>query len=336
MNTRILVIGSFIVLASAGLSAATMKAVRLEMGRDEANRLSAPVLDTATAPAVAVSITAAFDRKAKFVRRTGGRLPATRGPEYDLDPKVDLASLLTEAFAAEARAMGFRAATAESPGWRVAGTIRDVFLESRQVYMGATLFYGYLELDFTLTPPSGAALPPTRLRAHTYSGGYNAGFGRRDEAESAAAQLLINGAQELLARLNREYFKTAPSTDTASRLARVKAQPAKAAASDVRMLGLSGAPDVAESLLALIPSETDENRRSALIEALALVGGPQAVPLLAGRYAGEDEDCRFYTLKAMDYIGGPDAVALVRGAGVKDEDTGPKRLAERLSAAWPK
>ena len=86
-------------------------------------------------------------------------------------------------------------------------------------------------------------------------------------------------------------------------------------------------------LLALVPKEPDENRRSALIEALGRLGAADAVAVLSQRYVGEDEDCRWVTLKAMDYIGGADAEALVKGAGLGDKDGGPRRLAEKITGA---
>ena len=86
-------------------------------------------------------------------------------------------------------------------------------------------------------------------------------------------------------------------------------------------------------LLALVPKEPDENRRSSLIEALGRLGAAEAVPVLSQRYAAEDEDCRWVTLKAMDYIGGADAEALLKGAGLADKDGGPRRLAEKVTGA---
>ena len=72
----------------------------------------------------------------------------------------------------------------------------SILREVRQVYMGATLFYGYLDIDLLLSGPD-AATHSRRLRLHNYSGGYNAGIGRRDGAESAAAHLLVEAAQEI-------------------------------------------------------------------------------------------------------------------------------------------
>ena len=91
----------------------------------------------------------------------------------------------------------------------ISGTIREIYVESRQIPYGATLFYGYMDAQVQLADPAGAN-HKAAIRLHNYCGGYNAGMGRRDEAESCAAQLLLEGAQEMLARLNRDYFKAAP------------------------------------------------------------------------------------------------------------------------------
>ena len=329
MKTRAVAIAIALSLFVAGVSAATIQQIRLSEGRDDPNLITAPVYES---PGLSIqfAITSSYDRRAKFVRRTGGRLPATRGPEYDLDQKVDVAALLNEALVSEALSMGLTRAGASEPAWKVTGTIKDVYLESRQVYMGATLFYGYLDVELLLSGPD-AATHSKRLRLHNYSGGYNAGIGRRDEAESGAARLLVEGAQEILARLNRDVFKGAPHRDISGRLDRLQKSGVKGNLGDLRMVGLSGLPAAAPALLGLVATEQQESSRAALIDALALLGAQEAVAPLAARYATEDEDPRWYTLKAMDYIGGPEAARVVSTAGLRDEDAGPKRLAGRIA-----
>ena len=329
MKTRAVAIAIALSLFVAGVSAATIQQIRLTEGRDDTNLITAPVYES-PGHSIQFAITSNYDRRAKFVRRTGGRLPATRGPEYDLDQKVDVAALLNEALVSEALSLGLTRAGATKLAWKVTGTIRDVYLESRQVYMGATLFYGYLDVDLLLSGPD-AATHSRRLRLHTYSGGYNAGFGRRDEAESAAAHLLVEAAQEILARLNRDVLRAAPHRDMSGRLDRLLKLGVKGNLSDLRMVGLSGLPAAVPALLDLVAKEGQESLRAALIDALAQLGAPEAVAPLASRYAAEDEDPRWYILKAMDYIGGPEAARLVHSAGLKDEDAGPRRLAGRIA-----
>jgi hypothetical protein len=78
-------------------------------------------------------------------------------------------------------------------------------------------------------------------------------------------------------------------------------------------------------LLALVPAEPDENRRSSLIEALGrsrrVRRGARPQPALS---PPETRNCRWVTLKAMDYIGGADAEALVKSAGVDDKGRRPR------------
>jgi hypothetical protein len=216
----------------------------------------------------------------------------------------------------------------------VTGTVRDIYLESRQIYMGATLFYGYMDVELQLSGPGGAT-HAKRLRTHTYSGGYNAGIGRRDEAESGAAHLLVEGAQEILARLNRDFFKAAPHPGMSGRLERLQKAGVEANLSDLRMVSLSGLPAAVPALISLVGTEKRESLRSAVIDGLAQLGSQEAVATLAGRYAKEDEDPRWYTLKAMDYIGGAEAGRVVTTVGMNDEDAGPKRLATRIAKATP-
>lgn len=93
----------------------TIKAISLDDGYDDINRLTAPVVDPATAPRVEFTVTGAFDRGAKIVRRGANGL-FTRGPEYNLDKAVDLAGLLSQALKTEAAAMGFRTGRATTCG----------------------------------------------------------------------------------------------------------------------------------------------------------------------------------------------------------------------------
>ena len=315
--------------ASATVSAIdTIKAVRLADGYNDTNRLTAPVVDPARAPSLTITIKGAYDKGAKIVRR-GATGMFTRGPEYNLDKAVDLGAILTEAARTEAAAMGFKTAGGDG-GWSIDGTISDVYLESKQIPYGATLFYGYLLLDVQLRQGTGA--PESRqMRFHTYFGGYNAGLGRRDEAESALSYLLVETAQDLLSRLNRERLQAPAHPEIGSLVSRIQPGGLDPEGPEMHRIGLSGVPGAAAALIKWIPAEPDENRRSAMIDTLADLGSPEAVSLLASRYPAEDEDCRWYTLKAMDYIGGEPALALVRDRGTRDKDGGPRRIAERIA-----
>lgn len=318
------------VLCTATLSAIdTIKAVRLADGYNDTNRLTAPVVDPARAPVLSITVTGAYDKGAKIVRR-GATSMFTRGPEYNLDKAVDLAAIFAEATRTEAAAMGFTTAGAADAGWSIAGTIKDVYLESKQIPYGATLFYGYMLLDVNVG--QGRAAPQSRqLRFHSYFGGYNAGLGRRDEAEAALAYLLVESAQDLLSRLNREFVHAPAHPEIATLIGRIQPTGIDAEGPELHRIGLAGVPEAASAILKWLPGEADENRRSALIDTLADLGAADAVAVLASRYATEDEDCRWYTLKAMDYIGGEPALALVRDRGTRDGDGGPRRLAERIT-----
>jgi hypothetical protein len=332
MRKRLLCLSAIVLLAHVSLYAiGTIKEVRLADGYDDVNRISSPVFDASAARPVNISIRSAYDRGAKIVRR-GATNMFTRGPEYNLDKAVDLGSLFTEALRTEAGSMGFRLASGSEAGWLVEGAIKDVYLESKQIPYGATLFYGYLDVEVQVRSGDGAA-QNRRMRFHNYFGGYNAGLGRKDEAAEALAHLLVESAQEALSRLNRDFFRASALSAIDAKVSQLQSSGVGNRISDLHVVGLSGSSSASQALLALLPKEADENRRSALIDALARLGSPDAVPLLASRYTAEDEDCRWYTLKAMDYIGGPAALALVREHGIKDKDGGPRRLAQRIAGS---
>lgn len=317
---------AFVIVSSVVLSAATIKEIKLADAYDDLTTLKTPVFDNAGRPGVVVELTAAYDRKAKFVRNTGRFM--TKGPEYDLDRNLDLAVLLNDTFKKEAAAMGLAPVTGAP--WRVSGKLNQAYLESRQVYMGPMLFWGFLETDLQITSPTGQTTT-RRLRAHSYAGKFNGGFGRQDEAQEAAAHLIVEGAQEMLALLNREFIKAAPAADMKSRLERVRANGIDKAEADVWAVGLSGLPEAGPALLAMLPSQPSEGLRARVINTLGLLGTREAIAVLGERYAKEEEDARYATLKAMDYIGGPDAERVITTSGAKDEDGGPNRLAARIA-----
>jgi len=332
MRKSLLCLSVIVILTHVAVHAiGTIKEIRLADGYDDVNRISSPLFDTSTAQPLNIAIRPAYDRGAKIVRK-GATNMFTKGPEYNLDKAVDLASLFTEALRAEAGSMGFRLSSTSDAGWLVDGTIKDVYLESKQIPYGATLFYGYMDVEVQVRNASGEA-QTRRMRFHNYFGGYNAGLGRKDEAAEALAHLLVESAQEAVSRLNRDFFKTAPRSDVDTKVSQLQASGVESRGNDLHLVGLSGSAAATQVLLTLLPKEVAENRRSALIDALARLGSPDAVPLLASRYVEEDEDCRWYTLKAMDYIGGQAALALVKDQGMKDKDGGPRRLAQRIAGS---
>jgi hypothetical protein len=329
-----------LVVVGIGLTSATLLAqstireIQLAEGLDEANRLAGPVYDAeGLQPMAEATLTASYDRRALLVRRGGGNI-FTRGPEYRLDPKVDMAVVLNDAINIQAAAMGFRTPRSGEKAWRVGGTVRDVYLESRQVPYGATLFYGYLDVTLEVDDPDGAhATVP--MRVHTYYGAYNAGLGRRDEAQAAAANLLVHGAQEMIARLARQRMKPRPHPSIEDKLETIRTGDLSDQLGLLRAISLSGAEAATPTLLALLPGVDSEGVRSAVIDALAVLGSAESVDLLATRYATEDEDCRWYTLKAMDYVGTDEAMRVVTASGLSDGDNGPRRLAHRILGRKP-
>lgn len=326
--TTALCLGGVVLATATTLAIGTIKELTLDEGRDEVNRLTAPAVDGAGTPVAIGTITTTFDKGAKIVRR-GATGFMTRGPEYNLDTSLDLGALFASALKQEAVAMGF-AASGASP-WQIDGTIKDVYVESKQIPYGATLFWGYMDVDFRIA--HGGPPQTVSMRLHNYNGGYNAGMGRKDEAAVALAHLLVEGAQEALARLNRLHMKAPPHPAIAALIDQVKTAGEQRAAASVHRIGLSGSPAAPPVLLDLVAKEPDENRRASLIEALARLGAADAVPVLSQRYATEDEDCRWVSLKAMDYIGGAAAETLVKGPGLGDKDGGPRRLAEKITGS---
>ena len=305
---------------------ATMKNLELGDGYRENNTIGSPLCATGSAPPLEIgTITAGYNRREKVVRRGGGNF-FTKGPEYKIDTTIDLAEMLAVALQAESSAMGFRRAPEEEEGWHIEGVLSEIYLESRQVYMGATLFYGFMNVELEVRQGSGS--PHTMLlRIHSYHGAYNAGMGRQDEAKESLALLLVEGAQEILSRLNRSHFQARAHPDIEQTLASLESS----SLNDLHRFGLAGSRSATPDLMALIARADDEDRRSALIDAVGRLGAPEAVSVLADWYRSEeDEDCRWSTIKALDYIGGEQALAVIRDEGVDDDHEAIERLAKRI------
>ncbi len=330
LKTALLLAGAVSVGAAA--NAGTIKKLRVaEFGHDHVNRLAAPIYATATLPALKVgSITSAYDPKAKIVRGWGNLF--TKGPTYDLGPGLDLGALLADSIRAEAAAMGFKVVAADSgePAWEVKGSLKDIHTESQQMTgYGAVLSYGFLDADLEIRSPGGET-QNRKLRAHTFFGKVNMGFGRKDEAEAGLAHLVVEGAQDIVARLNREFFKAPPLPAMDEKMKVLAASGVQGHEADLHAVGLSGAQGAVAPLLTLLEKEPNEDNRSPIINALARLGSAEVIDTLANRYDKEDEDCRWYTLKAMDYIGGDKALAVMKGKGTQDQDEANKRLIKKL------
>lgn len=306
-------------------AAATLKQVRFEAAYDEDNQLVAPAVEGAEVRLSFGEFTSNFDRGAEIARSSGGLF--TKGPVYSLDPAVDLASLLKRYLEAEAPKMGFATGTG---GWQVGAKIDEIYLESLQMSgYGAILFHGLMRLDVGISSPGGRS-ERLAMRFHNYYQQVSGGMNRKAPAETALTHLLMEGSQELLARLNRSHFHAPPAAGVAGLVAKVETQGAGKLHRELHAIGLSGSNDAVSALLGRLGREEDENDRSVLINALARLGSPSIVKPLAGRYAGEDEDCRWYTLKAMDYVGGDEAMSVVREKGLADQEFFCQALAGKI------
>jgi len=202
-------------------------------------------------------------------------------------------------------------------GWTIGARIDEIYVESLQMSgYGAILFHGLMRLDVELASPGGRS-ERLAMRFHNYYQQVSGGMNRKTPTETAITHLLMEGAQELLARLNgrtstRRRLRAWPGWSRTSRR-RASARLHR----ELHAIGLSGSQD---AVPALLDREEDENDRSVLVNALARLGSPSIVRPLAERYAAEDEDCRWYTLKAMDYVGSAEALAVVREKGLADQE----------------
>lgn len=211
-------------------------------------------------------------------------------------------------------------------GWTLSGTLDDVYLESAPILFGPIMFYAHMRVTLNARPQDGEPRTVT-YRLHNMYARANGGFGVQDEASEVLANFLIDSAQEIVARLNRDVFEAPAHPSIRLRAEALSASSLNDREADLRTIGLSGEPAAVPLLLALLAKEKDEGNRVYVIDALAHLGAGDAVQPLAQRYAGEDEDGRYFILKAWDAIGGEEARGLISKHGAKDEDAACRSMA---------
>jgi hypothetical protein len=323
---------SFALGAAATTAAGTISAISLSQdGHNETNTISQTIFDGTGVTSLSVgTVSASYRRDTKIIRGLGNIF--TKGPSFDLDKKLDLAAVLAESLRDEAKAMGLPLATedAAAASWKVSGELKDIYIECWQMTgMGSIVFYGFIDVALQVQGPDGVT-EDRRYRVHNFSEGHSGAFSRTGASKAALASLIVTGSQEILGRLNREFLKAKSSADIDKKVAALKAPGIAMQQADLHLVGLSGAAGADAALLGLLPAEPSSDGRVLIIDALARLGAPAAVPVLVQRYEKEDEQGRWYTLKAMDYIGGDAAAALIAGKGPQDEEYSVKALAARI------
>lgn len=340
--------------------AITIKTLDVSDVDDDRIEITAPVWDGSKAGAVLVgTFESKFDRK--VAAKLAGGLRNAMVPSFDLAPTLDLGQVLAETMRGEGTKLGLTMLApqdARAPQWTIDGTIHGASVDIQHMGYGSLLFYTYLDVEVRVTPQGGQ--PAThRIRPARLFVMYNGGMGMGDEVQASLAKIVLVGAQQILARLNREHFKAPALPTMEARLAalgkiddRLRHLFIRATSSRQRLrsgtshvphlsfsgetelhaIGLSGVRGASAALASRLEREPDENVRTSIIYALTSLGAAEAAPLLIGRYKSEDPDVRYATIIALAGVGTPEATALIREQGMKDKTTVIRKLSERLSA----
>lgn len=319
----------------ASVQALTIDELELSDGRSGENYILKPVFDTQGIESLQFGkVDFEYDPESYVVYKQTksllGDRPKFPHPHYVLDPSIDLGSLLVEALTTEAKAMGFDVVpeNGSGAGWSISGKLHEVDVGIKQIPFGMTLFFSFMEVDLDVRHSGGEKNISLRFPLFNMSQFYNAGMGLQDEVREALAGFLIESAQEVVARLNREVFKAPPHPETVL-LATDLRPNQKDPENHLLRIGLSGYSQGVPLLLEILAQEKDESDRVHVINALANIGSPAVISVLAGRYEKEDEDCRYFTLKAMSYIGTNEAMEVLADYGVDDGKLACRVLAKR-------
>lgn len=310
--------------------AITIKTLDLKDVDDDRIEITAPVWDGSKAgPILVGTFESKFDRK--VAGKLAGGFRNAMISSYDLDPSLDLGRIFADTLRGEGTKLGLSMMApqeARAPRWTVDGTINDVKVDIQHMGYGSLLFYTYLDVEVRATPAGGQAVTH-RLRPARLFVMYNGGMGMGDEVQAALAKIILVGAQQTLARLNREDFQAPALSTMEARLASLK-KIDDHGETELHAIGLSGVPGAASALASRLESEKDENARTSIVYALTSLGAADQVPLLIRRYKSEDDDVRYATIIALANAGTPEAMALIREQGMKDKTMIVRKLSERL------
>jgi len=311
----------------------------LDVGREEENILLEPVLNGEEVGLIRIDdLEAVYDREARLMcalhkSMLKSETPKCRGKKYTMEPEVDLAASLAEALRVEASAMGFQVAERDQDeaSWTVTGTLHDLRFEFEQVAFGPVLLYGHMDVEITVEDSAGAARS-FRMGLHDMHHAFGGGFSFKDNLTEVLARFILESAQEIVARLNREILH-APSRIAIDDVA-AKLNPKRDSEGALALaVGLSGDPTAVPVLLGLLETIKDEDYRVDIINALGNLGSPESTDVLGKRYDKEDEDCRLYSLKAWSYIGTDEAFKLIEEKGPGDRSLANKVFSKHILAA---
>lgn len=297
---------------------------------DDRIEITAPVWDgSKTGPVMVGTFESKFDRK--VAAKLAGGFRNAMMPSYDLDPSLDLGKIFAGTLRAEGTKLGLSMMSPEearAPQWTIDGTIHGANVDIQHMGYGSLLFYTSLDMDVRVTPKGGQPVTH-RVRPARLFVMYNGGMGMGDEVQAALAKIVLVGAQQTLARLNREHFKapTLPALET--RLASLGKIDDRGE-TELHAIGLSGVRGASAALASRLEKEDDENVRTSLVYALISLGATDQLPLLIRRYASEDPDVRYATIIAMANAGTPEAMALIREQGLKDKTAIIRKLSDRI------
>ena len=310
--------------------AITIKNLDLTEVDDDRIEIAGPVWDGSKAgPVLVGTFESKFDRK--VAGKLAGGFRNAMISSYDLAPTLDLGQIFAETLRAEGTKLGLSMMApqeARAPQWTVDGTIHDVTVDIQHMGYGSLLFYTYLDVEVRVTPKDGQPVTH-RIRPARLFVMYNGGMGMGDEVQASLAKIVMVGAQQILARLNREHFQAPALPAMEARLAALK-QIDDRGETELHAIGLSGVRGASAALASRLESEKDENVRTSIVYALTSLGAAEHAPLLIRRYASEDPDVRYATIIALAGVGTPEAMALIREKGTKDKTVIVRKLSERI------
>src|ERR1041385_3632044 len=187
-------------MCSASYAKETLKILNLEEGRNEDNSLLRPVFDGTKAEAVEVRpIMQGFAPGTPLVKLRKGTMGGWNG---QVDPSFDFGALLRQALKQEGHSLGLSMAEG---GWTIGGTMTDLYLVTHAQGF-VVVNYAYMGVTLDVTAPDGQTHRRT-FKIMLAEHGWKA---KMKYMEAALAQVILEGAQDILVELNRSDFHAPP------------------------------------------------------------------------------------------------------------------------------
>lgn len=290
-----------------------IKSIDFGDGRNFTNRIEAPTYSKGKSCPIFFSIDQSLDQSAPVIRPFASQLEGVK-----LSTDLNIEELVLAAIAEEGESMGFFFVAEDEALWKIHGVLKDFYLTCKKEKLGHR-FVGFMDLELSLSGPNGLQ-EEKRYVFHVIERKQRLGS-IRIEGEEAIAQVLIEGAQEILARLNTHHFQLQPSSSLKFKQIALEKSGFGDNKHNVRQLALAPYDETRETLKALLKKKKKGMTRYHILNFLALMATPEETGYFINIYRKEsDYYARCYLIKALSLCEGASAQEFLSRTAANDPE----------------